>query len=222
MVLVDLKNSNKGSGLKYFMGARKVILLRHGITQFNIEGKIQGIIDEPLLPAGLEQAKNISKQIAKQPIHRVISSPLQRAKETAKVVAERLATSYSIDLRLQERAYGQWEGKSAKQINAQYPEIFQQWRDGKDPQGLGFEPRSQAAQRIVSSVSENIALLEDNQTLLVISHGGIISAAMGIFLGCDADVWFGVRGIDNCHFGELLHTPRRTPKWCVASWNIGD
>ncbi|WP_454301560.1 histidine phosphatase family protein [Salana multivorans] len=119
------------------MGASRVVLLRHGQTDYNRAGRLQGQVDIPLNEAGLEQARAAASVVAGFSPALVVSSDLGRAIETARIVADALVDDVSVvpDPRLRERAFGELRGHVRR-------------RDpGALPHGLGGAARGGAAGR---------------------------------------------------------------------------
>jgi broad specificity phosphatase PhoE len=104
-----------------------VYLIRHGETAWNREEVFRGRADIPLSPRGQQQAGLLAESLARQPIRTVCSSPLVRASETAKAVADRLGLPVVIDHRLVDMNFGEWEGKSLGEVQAEWPELHRTW-----------------------------------------------------------------------------------------------
>lgn len=88
----------------------KLYVARHGQTNWNLEGKVCGITDIELTAKGIEQAEQLAAHILHEQIDILISSPLQRAKQTATIVSDAIGREYRIDNRLIEQDYGKYEG----------------------------------------------------------------------------------------------------------------
>jgi probable phosphoglycerate mutase/uncharacterized phosphatase len=95
---------------------RPFLFLRHGQTDWNLEGRFQGHTDIPLNATGLAQAHGAAERLARQPITAIVSSPLVRASKTAAIVAERLGLPLHIDPELMERSFGRYEGLVVKNV----------------------------------------------------------------------------------------------------------
>ena len=110
------------------MEATRILLVRHGETDWNATGRIQGHNDTPLNAAGRQQALRAAQRLALQPVRGLYSSDLARAYETAMIIGEPLGLTVVTSPRLRERRYGAWEGLTAAEIQARYPEQFAMWR----------------------------------------------------------------------------------------------
>ena len=146
----------------------KIILIRHGETQWNALGKLQGREDVPLNETGRQQARNAGKALAQYPFSgpgpEIISSPLQRAVETARLVAEQLPWTTSVHTSdvLLERDYGRGAGLTREERAALYPA----------DEFPGLEDRELAQQRIVDGI-RMLAERTRGRDLVLVSHGEI-------------------------------------------------
>ena len=105
----------------------RIILIRHGETQWNIEGRYQGQEDTHLSERGLQQGHMVAQGLKDTPIDAAISSPLERSYMTCAFCAELHGLDVLKDDRLLEINHGDWEGRLADDIEAQYPTEFHQW-----------------------------------------------------------------------------------------------
>ena len=120
-----------------------LVLWRHGQTDYNLEGRIQGRVDIPLNDVGRDQAASAAPDLVALNPAVIFSSPLERARQTAEVLASAVGLGVHVDNRLAERSFGRWEGLSRAQIEERWPEQFDVWRSGGDPEGVGVETRSE-------------------------------------------------------------------------------
>jgi probable phosphoglycerate mutase len=146
----------------------RIILARHGETDWNRERRWQGQADQPLNAAGLEQAEALAARLADEPIAAVYSSDLARAHETARVVARRLGLDVVAIPALRERGVGSWEGLQDVEVDRRFPGVH------SPPDG---ETGDAMKRRVLESL-EAIAASHPGRTVLVISHGGPIKAAL--------------------------------------------
>lgn len=140
-----------------------LVLWRHGETDHNVAGRVQGRVDVPLNATGTAQAVQAARALAALRPSRIVSSPLARARATAQVLAEELgggtgaAVPVDVVEDLVERSFGAWEGLTRTQIETGWPEAAQVWRAGGDPQGVGVETRAHAAARVGSAIESLMA-----------------------------------------------------------------
>ncbi len=105
----------------------RLLLIRHGQTQYNTENRIQGQIDVPLNDLGVEQARSLAKILKQENIIRIISSDLSRAYETAKIIGEPHRITPQLDQRLRELGLGQFEGLKWQKITELTPCMTKLW-----------------------------------------------------------------------------------------------
>lgn len=213
--------------------AGRVVLWRHGQTDYNVELRLQGQVDRPLNEIGLTQARAAARELAARVANlgaraHVVSSDLERARVTAHALLAELeergmptAGGVRLDERLRERAFGPWEGLTHPEISARWPEEFAVWRAGGDPDLDGLEPRGAASERVGAAVASLARELEPDDVLVVASHGAAISLAIVHLLGLDPTAWAGLRGMENCHWAVLRPNPGRTPAWALTTYNAG-
>jgi probable phosphoglycerate mutase len=201
-------------------GAR-VVLWRHGRTAFNVEQRFQGRSEISLDDVGVRQVGQAAKAIARLQPTVIVTSPLLRARQTADALAEIVGVQPLSDPRFAERSYGNWEGLTRSEIVARWPDDFEAWKRGDDPSvESGVEPRAEAARRASQGIEEYFHDMGDG-TLVVVSHGGTISACVCALLGQDAAHWHGVRGMENAHWTVMRHNDGRVPPWRIVTYNTG-
>ncbi len=167
----------------------RIILARHGQTEWNQEMRFQGRTDTPLTEAGKSQAKSLAKRLSRWGFEIVYSSPLERALFTAREIADTKNLEPVILPQLEEINFGIWEGMSIKGIQEANHEFFSRWR--ADP---FFNPPDKAEdwQQLSERLSEamRIILNANHKNIVVVSHGGIMRALYGVFLGLNPhNVW---------------------------------
>lgn len=200
----------------------RVILWRHGQTDYNAAFKIQGQIDIPLNETGKAQAAEAAAKLAKyQPTH-IVSSDLSRAQDTAGALAALTGLEVPVDVRLQERAYGPWEGLTGDEIRDGWPKEYEAWRGGKEP-GSGVERRLDSALRVTEAITEKIDEISaqtPDYTLVVVGHGGALSNAVMYMLGNNPSEVQPISGMNNCHWALLTPQPNRQPRWTLRGYNL--
>lgn len=202
------------------MTAGQVILWRHGQTDYNAAGRLQGQVDIPLNDAGRAQARAAAEVLQSAAPARIVSSPLSRASATAAELAARVGLDVHVDSRLMERAFGQWEGLTHPEIEEGWPEAFAQWRLSGEPENVGAETRAAAAARMVTAIRELAEPLDADQVLVLVAHGAIISLGLTLLLDQDPAGWFGLVGLDNGHWSQVM-PGTRPPGWTLMGHNLG-
>ena len=195
-------------------------LWRHGQTDYNLQGRIQGRVDIPLNDTGREQARRAADCIAALGPTRIVSSPLLRARATAEVLASLTGLSVEIVPELAEKSFGQWEGLKATDIEKQWPDHYATWRAGGDLPQFGIEGRRQTAQRVGEALRAIAADAGKDDVIVAVSHGAATNLGATHLLGMDPQQWFGLRGMSNCCYA-LMRTNKRPPNWSVVKWNAG-
>jgi|TARA_B100000073_G_scaffold254431_1_gene214451 broad specificity phosphatase PhoE len=164
------------------------ILVRHGESVSNTEGRVQGQEDVALSQLGEAQAKALAQWSVKQfsktreAIDEIWSSPLIRAQCTAVRIAEALGLPLSIDERLSELHAGIFQGHLWVDLEKKFPKALALWREGTMDYAIpGGESRAQLAER-GCQVLESLASRAANR-MIIVAHGGILTAALGRLVG---------------------------------------
>jgi broad specificity phosphatase PhoE len=160
----------------------KLLLARHGETDWNRDGRWQGHSDTQLNERGREQARELADAI--ESVDVVYSSDLARALETAEIVAARLGREVRPDRRLRERGFGAWEGLTSLEIEARFAEAHSRWRAGEGFGAEDAEPFDSFAARIHAFLEEVLRLHPD-EDVLVVAHGGSIRVIHALATGLD-------------------------------------
>lgn len=197
----------------------RLVLWRHGQTDYNAQQRIQGQVDIPLNEDGLAQARAAAPGLAELGPSRIVSSPLTRAGQTAEVLADLARVPVSVDDGLIERSFGVWEGLTRTEMKDGWPEQYRAWRLGRDPEGLGVETRAAVARRVGQALRA-AAPAGSQETVVVVAHGAALTLGTTDLLGLDASTWLGLRGLDNCHHA-VLRDGKRAPGWVLTGWNLG-
>ncbi len=149
--------------------------VRHGQTNYNIEGRIQGGMDIPLNEKGIEQAKALAITCAKSPFEfdGIFSSPKVRAIQTAEIIARELNGKYQVLEGIQEINLGDWQGLTWDEVRERYPESYEVWyherRYSKSSQGESYQDM---LNRVVSALEQVLHIGYDN--VLIVTHSAVI------------------------------------------------
>jgi broad specificity phosphatase PhoE len=165
----------------------RLILLRHGMTDWNRDGRLQGQSDPPLNDVGREQARRAAGLLAPANARAIYASDLKRALATASIAAERLKIPIHIDRRLREIHQGEWEGLLVEEVRRRFPK---EWATRqKEPltfQIPGGEAIGEVAERM-RAVADEIAERHPRETIIVVAHGlslaALVCLAQGIPIG---------------------------------------
>jgi alpha-ribazole phosphatase len=164
----------------------RLIVVRHGATLHNAEGRFTGHSDAPLSMTGRAQARSVAQRLRMAPFTTVVSSDLARATQTAEeIVAARPGVRLSLDPDLREIALGAWEGLTYAEVHDQQPAALAAWQN--DPIN-GAPPGGETAlalqRRVVRAIGRWWAP-EPEARLVWVTHGGVISALLCHALGLD-------------------------------------
>ena len=155
----------------------EIILIRHGVTLWNIQARIQGISDVELAPEGLRQAELLAKNFPFDKIDAVYSSDLSRAKTTAQFIADKFHLPLQTTTGLREVDFGCWEGKFFSELEKYELETLKIFHTMPDKLALeGAETFQQAQTRAMNAINEIISRHESNGSsyIVAVAHGSII------------------------------------------------
>lgn len=160
-----------------------LLIVRHGETEWNAEGRIQGHTDIGLSEKGAEQARSLGQRLADRQIDVAYSSDLKRTSETAKLALGGRDITLNETPRLREYNKGIFEGMTLSEIQEKFPAEYPKYLE-KD---LSYAPEGGETTRDVStrmaSIFSEIKANHLDETVLVVSHGGVLRAAMVSLLG---------------------------------------
>lgn len=162
-----------------------IVFVRHGQTQDNLAGVFQGQTGRGLDETGRAQAAKLAERLRGRAFAALITSDLDRAAETAAIVAKAVGLEPVVDPSFREIDVGGWAGLTAEQAKDRFPEEHADWRDGKDVRRGGGESYSQVAARIARA-TRSLANRFEGQALLVVSHGTAIRSFTASVVGAPA------------------------------------
>lgn len=203
------------------MTAGTVVLWRHGQTEYNLTARMQGQVDIPLNEYGLAHAARAAAALVDVKPTVILSSDLSRASSTASMLAELTGLEVRYDARLRERSFGLFEGLTRPEMSERWPDAFARWRRGEEVAEVGIEPRADVGQRVVAAVTEAAAGLDGDDVLVVVGHGSALAAGVTMMVGLGPAGWYGLAGMDNCHWAVLRAARGRIPDWVLTSYNVG-
>ena len=153
-------------------------LIRHGQTDWNLEGRYQGQSDVPLNETGLAQARSLIEKLNGHSFNAIYVSDLKRARQTAAPIAKLLGLEVQIEPRLREINQGKWEGVLVDEIKARYAELWSQRTvDPASVRPPGGETVGEVAERVYAAL-DDISRLFPNGRVLVVAHGLSIATAI--------------------------------------------
>jgi probable phosphoglycerate mutase len=196
---------------------RRLVLLRHGRTAHNADGRIQGQLDVELDELGRMQAEALGTVFAADPPDRVVSSDLARAAATASAVCDHVGLELHLDARLRETHFGQWQGLTGDEVAQRWPERFERWRRGEDCPVDG-ETRTEVGARAAAAVHDHLPAVPAGGTLLLVTHGGTARALVGTLCRFDPDSWWTLAPLGNTCWSTLVE---HETGWRLERHNTG-
>jgi glucosyl-3-phosphoglycerate phosphatase len=192
------------------MRMRRLVMLRHGQTDFNLGSRMQGQLDTELTELGRAQAVAAAETLAKQQPLLIVSSDLRRAYDTAVALGERTGLRVQVDRRLRETHLGDWQGMTHAEIDAIAPGARMAWRDDATWAPHGGENRVDVAARSVPLVAELVAgepewgaADEPARPIVLVAHGGLIAALTAALLRLPVADWPALGGMGNASSTQL-------------------
>jgi len=155
----------------------RLLLVRHGETDWNADGRLQGQTDPPLNDSGRRQARLLAHELAEEEFEAIYSSDLSRARETAEIVGSRVGLPVELDPDLREKDWGTWEGLTTVE------------RDHVEFVGESTEAHAERMLRALRRISERHP---DSLSVLVVTHGGSMRRVQAATLGLALPV------VENC------------------------
>ena len=180
---------------------RRIILARHGQTEWNKHYRFQGRTNVQLTDEGKNQAHSLARRLTSWPPDVIYTSPLDRAKFTAGEIASLFGLTPVILPELEEINFGKWEGESLISLEQEQPEVYNRWRNDpffNPPEGGEAWPEIEA--RLTRAV--NIMLEAPHKRIIAVSHGGIMRALYAVIMGLDPHkTWY--MDVANCSMSGI-------------------
>lgn len=161
----------------------KLFLVRHGQTDWNVKGKIQGSVDSELNETGIKQAEELSKKIkilkSKNDFSRIYASSQKRAVKTAQILSQAINTEYIEMKGLEEIKFGEWEGMTWGEIEKNYPEEYEVWyknrRYTRPPKGESYQDMLMRALKAIYKIIEQE---NGHESVVIVTHGAVIMCVL--------------------------------------------
>jgi probable phosphoglycerate mutase len=187
----------------------RLLLVRHGESEWNASGRLQGQADPPLSALGRHQAAHMAARLVDEGVDVIVASDLQRAMDTASALADAVRLDILPREDLREVDLGSWTGVSRDELEQQDPGAWRRWRiegiEGWD----GGERYEQAMVRVGHAISQLAAQFE-GETVVAVTHGGCIRLATCHLLGMPAAELGRIMSIGNASITEFLVEPDGT------------
>jgi len=165
----------------------QIVLVRHGATDWNLQGRCQGSTDRDLSDVGIRQADQIAELLSEQEINAIYSSSLRRAQQTAERISQPHKLPVLIEQDVRELDHGELEGLTFNEIKANYGDFLVRWRS--EPAEIcvpGGERLADVAERAWNGLNQIVQRHADAERILVVSHNfpilGIVCRVSGTHL----------------------------------------
>lgn len=201
------------------MTLRRLVLWRHGQTDDNAAGRIQGHIDPLLSSIGQAQARRVAPVIAAFQPDVAVTSDLRRAISTIAAFTELTGMAAGEDKRLREMFLGDWQGWTWAEVGRRWPSLAAKWRVDPHQEPPGGESQAQVAARAYEVVQE-LDLAHDG-TAVACCHGGVIRLLTARMLGLPPSDWHVFSVVDNCNWTVLVRRDNGDGRWRLATYNGG-
>ena len=198
--------------------SRRLVLLRHGETDWNAAHRIQGQLNSELNETGLAQAAGVAPRIAAFDPSALWTSDLHRAARTAEIVGASCGLTPVPDERLREYGLGSLEGLTHDEYFAQDPDGFAVFRAAEWGALAEVEPPEEVAKRFVAALTDLVAALGPDGVGVAVAHGAAIRTGVVGWLGWPAAAARDFRALGNCAWVELEE--RDTGGWALAAYNL--
>ena len=199
------------------MSEPRLVLVRHGVTDWNRQGRFQGHRDPGLSEAGRHEAELAAERLAEderlRPA-RIVSSSLGRALATAEPIGAAVGVEVEPDDRLIEIGQGEWEGRTHAELEREDAERYLAWRNATGiRQPPGGEPLDAATARVRDFISE-LERRDDDGVTLIVSHGGTLRILAHVLLDLHE---VHILEVDNASLTSVVRAESGT--WRLERWN---
>lgn len=184
-----------------------LLLIRHGETQYNKEGRFYGSIDAPVNENGRLQAHALADRLKAWQIDAAFSSPMIRAKETAVIGLTHHNIDIALDPLLVEMDHGNWEGLRFDEARDLDSAIWNDWRSGKIEKPHTGESIHDVTKRAKAFLAKLPKQFSDNETIAVFAHGGVLQMLLCALLDTQPRPLWQFR-YRNCTVAEVAVFPR--------------
>lgn len=198
-------------------GITRIIAARHGECTWNREGREMGWRDSPLTPEGIAQARALAGRLSNIPFHALYSSDLKRAHTTAQYIADECNKEVTTDIRLRERNMGIFQGLTIAEMRRRYADIRREYEAMNSsfiiPMGESADQRQQRSMECLEELAQKYA----GQTIVVITHGGVLGGILQHVIGMSHQTSRSFRR-PSAYTGINVFEYEKG-KWFLVSWN---
>ncbi len=162
-----------------------LVVIRHGETEWNIQGRWQGHNDSPLTSNGIDQARAVAKALKSFKTSVLYSSDLGRTMQTAEYIVAETGHDIMVDDRLRERHLGIFQGLTIRQMSESHPLVYERFKSGdvdyKIPEGESIRQRFTRSVECLNEIASN----HEGETIIVVTHGGVVDGYFRYVTGLD-------------------------------------
>lgn len=203
------------------MTAARIIVWRHGRTEWNQTQRFQGQADIELDSVGVEQAQQAASVLASYQPDAIFASDLSRTVQTATALADLTGLPITTDKRLREIHVGSWEGLTGAELRALEPEAAARLWSGEDVRRSATgESVTEVGERTSAALAEIGAGARDGSTVVVATHGLAGRAGINRLVGYPYELWRLLGSLDNCCWA-IIESHRGGGYWRIAGYNMG-
>jgi broad specificity phosphatase PhoE len=184
----------------------KIMLIRHGETDWNVKEIFRGQMDVPLNETGISQAKLLAEYLKDIQIEAIYSSPLQRALRTADIIADYHQMPVKIADGLTDFNYGKWQGLSRETVKERYPGLYEAWLNNQLAKVPGGESLDNVRARSLSLVKQVVA--KYSGIVALVSHRVTNKVLICALLGLNNSHFWNIK-LDNCGITTFLYENRK-------------
>lgn len=193
----------------------KLVIVRHGETESNVQHKVMGQLDSPLTAKGIQQAKAIADRLRRLKFTSIYSSDLGRAVQTANIIAETCGKQIIFDAELREWNMGIFEGLTVSEMHKKFPQERQDYEQIGDeyiiPKGESLTQCRARGFRILNAIAER----HSDENVVVVTHGCVLMGFFEMVLDLRTGNTWRFK-LDNANFCTFEYVKER---WSLVVWN---
>ena len=193
-----------------------IFIVRHGECAGNREGLFRGRCDFPLNETGVRQAEALALELKGLGLTRIYTSPLERATETARIIADACGADFEIRAGFNNMSLGEWEGRPKREVMEEFPEEWSLWIEHPDRLHVPGGESLPDVQRRAFSNLEHLVRTHAGETFAVVSHRAVIKPLLAACLGI-AEPSFWKLHVDTASYSILVHEEKRG--YCLTLLN---
>jgi len=179
----------------------RLLVVRHGQTDFNAQRRYQGTTDVALNATGVRQAEALAQRLRADVIDAIVSSPLERALQTARIIAQAVPRDMQVMEHFRERSVGVYEGLTSEEVKVKYPDL---WGQRLTRQMNQTPPGGETMLEVGCRVLEGLGQLKErhsNETVVLVTHAFVARMIYGIINRVSDEQFYGYR-LENGEIAE--------------------